>query len=119
MSVRHDEGVASAGYGGSGANEFTFSGAGTTITFFPATPGPVVAGHEGGELHYQGPEGDLTFFGSQITRLDSALGTLLTVTLRAPHPDVGGTTSTLVLPQVTGVTRQNPVNFETVGIKTT
>ena len=53
MSVRHDEGVASAGYGGSGANEFTFSGAGTTITFFPATPGPVVAGHEGGELHYR------------------------------------------------------------------
>ncbi len=47
MSVRHDEGVASAGYGGSGANEFTFSGAGTTITFFPATPGPVVAGQTG------------------------------------------------------------------------
>src|SRR5512135_193205 len=71
-----------------GANEFTFTGDRTSITFFPQTPGPVIVGHEGGELRYQGPEGDLTFFGQQITRLDSALGTLLTVALPS-NPDVG------------------------------
>ncbi|MGH3868800.1 MAG: hypothetical protein ACRDQ4_22310 [Pseudonocardiaceae bacterium] len=101
-----------------GANEFTFSGDRTSITFFPTTPGPVVIGHEGGELRYEGPEGTLTFFGKQINRLDSPLGTLLTVILQ-PNPDVGRINITVLVPKVFGVTRESPVTFGTVAIKTT
>jgi hypothetical protein len=101
-----------------GANEFTFSGDRTSITFFPSTPGPVIVGHEGGELRYQGPEGTFTFYGQQITRVDSALGTLLTVTLR-PDFDAGAINITVLTPLVFGVTRQAPVTFATVAIKTT
>ncbi len=86
MAVRYDEGGAGAGAGGDAAqpNEYTFTGDDTEVTFFPTTPGPIEAGqdHSGGELRYQGPEGDFTFYGSQIGRLDSPLGTLLTVSLR-------------------------------------
>lgn len=101
-----------------GANEFTFSGDRTSITYFPSTPGPIVVGHEGGELRYQGPEGTLTFFGKQINRLDSPLGTLLTVTLQ-PNPDVGRINITVLVPKVFGVTRESPLTFGTVAIKTT
>ncbi|MBV9161424.1 MAG: hypothetical protein JO281_07725 [Pseudonocardiales bacterium] len=101
-----------------GANEFVFSGDRTSITFFPSTPGPIVIGHEGGELRYQGPEGTFTFFGKQINRLDSPLGTLLTVILQ-PNPDVGRIDITVLVPKVFGVTRESPVTFGTVAIKTT
>jgi hypothetical protein len=101
-----------------GANQFTFAGDRTSITFFPQTPGPIIVGHEGGELRYQGPEGDLTFFGQQITRLDSALGTLLTVALPS-NPDVGAISVTVLVPTAFGVTSENPVTFATLAIKTT
>lgn len=99
-----------------GANEFTFSGDRTSITFFPATPGPVVIGHEGGELRYEGPEGTFTFYGAGIERLDSPLGYLLTVVLRLAG-DVGGLTATLLVPRIVGVTRDHPVTFATTLIK--
>ena len=60
-----------------GANKVTFTGDRTTITFFPQTPGPVILGHEGGELTYEGPEGSRTLFGSDIARLESPLGRLI------------------------------------------
>ena len=101
-----------------GANEFTFSGDRTSITFFPTTPGPLIIGHEGGELRYQGPEGTFTFYGKQITRVDSPLGTLLTVTLQ-PDFDAGAINITVLTPRAFGVTRQAPVAFATVAIKTT
>jgi hypothetical protein len=101
-----------------GANEFTFSGDRTSITYFPSTPGPIIIGHEGGELRYEGPEGTFTFFGKQINRLDSPLGTLLTVTLQ-PNPDVGRIDITVLVPKVFGVTRESPLTFGTVAIKTT
>jgi hypothetical protein len=101
-----------------GANEFTFTGDRTSITFFPVTPGPIVVGHEGGELRYEGPEGSFTFFGKQITRQDSTLGTLLTVGF-AHNPDVGGVAVTVLLPRIFGVTRTEPVTFGTLAIKTT
>ena len=41
-----------------GANEFTFTGDRTTVTFFPVAPGPLHVGDENGELIYQGIEGD-------------------------------------------------------------
>ena len=103
---------------GLGANEFTFTGDRTSITYYPSTPGPVIVGHEGGELRYAGPEGDDTFFGPQIDRQDGALGTLLTVTLR-PDADAGAIRLTLIVPAVYGVTRQAPVTFGTLAIKTT
>ncbi|HEY6422683.1 MAG TPA: hypothetical protein VIY28_05410 [Pseudonocardiaceae bacterium] len=101
-----------------GANEFTFSGDRTSITFFPSTPGPIVIGHEGGELRYQGPEGTFTFFGQQLNRVDSPLGTMLTVTLR-PDFDTGAIKITVLVPRAFGVTRRSPVTFATVAIKTT
>lgn len=101
-----------------GANEFTFNGDRTSITFFPSTPGPIVVGHEGGELRYQGPEGTFTFYGQQINRVNSSLGTLLTATLR-PDFDAGAINITILAPRAFGVTRQSPVTFATVAIKTT
>jgi hypothetical protein len=101
-----------------GANEFTFSGDRTSITFFPTTPGPVIVGHEGGQLSYQGPEGAFTVYGDQITRSDSPLGTLLTVTLQ-PNFDTGAIKITILVPRAFGVTRGAPLTFTTVAIKTT
>jgi len=81
-------------------------------------PGPLRVGQEGGELIYHGIEGDHTFRGKEITRLDSDLGTLLTVVLQA-NGDAGGRNFTLLVPKAFGVTRQQPVTFGTLGIKTT
>ena len=102
-----------------GANEFTFAGDRTNITYLTQMPGPIPVGTtDEGRLEYQGPEGDLIFSGNQITRLDSALGTLLTVVLR-PNVDAGAINITVLVPQAFGVTRENPVTFGTVAIKTT
>ncbi|HWD71373.1 MAG TPA: hypothetical protein VG779_02500 [Actinomycetota bacterium] len=101
-----------------GANEFTFTGDRTTVTFFPVAPGPLHVGDENGELVYAGIEGDHTFRGKEITRLDSDLGTLLTVVLQANH-DAGERDFTLLVPRAFGVTRQQPVTFGTLAIKTT
>ncbi len=101
-----------------GANKFTFTGDQTSITFFPQTPGPIVVGREGGEFIYEGPEGNFTFFGENINRLPSPLGTLLTVTLRR-GVDGFNLTITVLLPPIVGVTGENPVTFETLAIKAT
>ena len=102
-----------------GANEFTFAGDRTSITYLTQMPGPIPVGTtDEGQLEYQGPEGDHVFSGDQITRLDSALGTLLTVVLR-PNADVGAINITVLVPEAFGVTRENPVTFGTVAIKTT
>jgi hypothetical protein len=101
-----------------GANEFTLTGDRTSIIFFPTTPGPLVAGHEGGELQYIGPEGNFTFYGTQIERQDSAIGALLTVTLR-PNADTGAIRLTVVIPKAFDVTRELPLSFSTFAVKTT
>jgi hypothetical protein len=103
--------------GSLGANRFTFTGDRTSITFFPVAPGPLHVGQEGGRLVYQGPEGDFTFNGKEITRVDSALGTLLTVVLHV-NTDAGGLTITVVVPPAIGVTRNHPVTFATFAVKT-
>jgi len=102
-----------------GANEFTFTGDRTMITFFPVAPapGPIHPGQEGAELIYHGPEGDLTFRGKEITRQDTDLGAELSVVLQA-NQDAGGRNFTLLVPKAFGVTRQNPVTFGTLAIKT-
>jgi len=102
-----------------GANEFTFIGDRTEITYLTKMPGPIPVGTtDEGRLGYQGPEGDHIFSGNQITRLDSALGTLLTVVLR-PNADAGAISITVLVPKAFGVTRENPVTFGTIAIKTT
>jgi len=102
-----------------GANEFTFAGDRTKITYLTQTPGPIQAGTtDQGRLEYQGPEGDHLFSSNQITRLDSALGTLLTVVLR-PNADAGDIKITILVPEAFGVTRETPVTFGTIAIKTT
>jgi hypothetical protein len=116
MTMRKDTSIMSTP--NLGANKFTFTGDQTHITFFPQTPGPIVIGHEGSELIYEGPEGNFTFFGKDISRQESHLGTLLTVTLRRGI-DGFNLTLTLLLPPIVGVTRDNPVTFETLAIKAT
>ena len=101
-----------------GANKVTFVGDRTTITFFPETPGPVIRGHEGGELRYEGPEGTFTRFGADIGRLETPLGFVLTLVLR-PDNDTGQLDINILLPRVVRVTRDTPVTFATVAIKTT
>jgi hypothetical protein len=55
-----------------GANEFTFSGDRTQITYLTQTPGPP----HSGQLTYQGIEGDHTFTGKEISLERTPLGTL-------------------------------------------
>jgi hypothetical protein len=99
-----------------GANEITFVGHGTQITYFPEAPGPLQPGQEGGRLEYHGSEGNRTFNGQEVSLQESPLGTLVTVTLRF-NADAGGLTATVVVPQVFGVTGQNSVEFDTVLVK--
>jgi hypothetical protein len=99
-----------------GANEFTFSGDRTQITYLAEAPGPVRRGQLGGRLTYQGIEGDLTFTGEEISLEETSLGTLLTVTLKVDN-DAGGLAATVLIPQAIGVTREKPVTFTTMAIK--
>ena len=97
-----------------GADQFTFAGDRTQISYETQTPIPDHAPL----LRYQGPEGDDTFTGNQITRLDSALGTQLTVVL-SPNADTGAVSITVLVPKASGVTPGSPVTFGTIAIKTT
>ena len=97
-----------------GANQFTFTGDRTRISYETQTPIP----NQGPLVQYQGPEGDDTFTGDQVTCLDSALGTLLTLVLR-PNADAGAINITVLVPEAFGVTRDSPVTFGTIAIKTT
>ena len=97
-----------------GANQFTFTGDRTRISYETQTPIP----NQGPLVKYQGPEGDDTFTGDQVTCLDSALGTLLTVVLR-PNADAGAINITVLVPEAFGVTPDSPVTFGTIAIKTT
>jgi hypothetical protein len=100
-----------------GANAFTFSGDRTEITFYPDGHGPIVAGTQDHreQMIYAGPEGQVTFSGSQISLADTALGALISVTFPA-NPDAGVTTLSLLVPNVVGVTGDTPVTFATVAI---
>ncbi|MEA2617552.1 MAG: hypothetical protein QOE72_3335 [Chloroflexota bacterium] len=101
-----------------GANEFTFSGDRTQITYLTQTPGPLHPGQEGGRLTYQGIEGEHTFTGKEIDLERTPLGALLTVTLSIIG-DSGGLTVTVLIPQILDITRENPVTFTTIAIKAT
>jgi hypothetical protein len=97
-----------------GANEFTFAGDRTWITYDTQTPVP----DQGPLLQYQGPEGNYTFTGNQVIQQGSSLGTLLTVGL-TPNADAGAINITVLVPKAYGVTPDSPVTFSTIAIKTT
>ena len=97
-----------------GANQFTFAGDRTKISYDTQTPIP----NQGGLLQYQGPEGNDTFTGDQIIRLNSVLGTLVSAVLR-PNADAGDVKITVLVPSVYGVTPGSSVTFGTIAVKTT
>ena len=68
-------------------------------------------------LSYAGPEGRLSFSGSEIETLDSALGTEVTVTLERV-PDLHTITFTLLLASFR-LAQDDEAAFDTVAIKTT
>lgn len=100
-----------------GANQFTFSGDRTQITYRTERGGPIRPGQQGGILEYRGIEGDFTFTGDGIALQDTALGTLVTVTLKANN-DTGGLTVTVLIPRIIGAGLNKPVTFATMAIKT-
>src|SRR5450755_81487 len=102
-----------------GANKFTFAGENTQITYYPQAPGPLIAGQDtrNGKVEYHDVEGDKNFLGNGIQAQDSPLGKMLTVLLKA-NDDTGGLSLTILLPTATGVTGDQPVNFETIAIRT-
>lgn len=97
-----------------GANHFTFAGDQTQITYDTQTPIP----NQGGLLQYQGPEGDFSFTGDQITCLASDIGTIVTVPLSLVS-DTGSRKISVLVPTAYGVTPANPVTFPTMAVKTT
>jgi hypothetical protein len=101
-----------------GANEFTFTGDRTQVTYFPLISfGPQHPGQDGGELIYEDPDGKRTFQGKQLQVLSSPIGTLVTVPFT--HNVGGGSTAfTVLVPTVSEVTRDKPVTFVTVAFKT-
>jgi hypothetical protein len=100
-----------------GANEFTFTGDRTQISYLTRSPGPIHPGEEdNGRLEYQGVEGDRTFSGKGIQLQESPLGTLVSVPLQL-NVGAGGLVITVLIPQVIDATQDNPVTFETIGIK--
>ncbi|WP_242072159.1 hypothetical protein [Nostoc sp. FACHB-110] len=102
------------------ANQYTFTDPirTTEIIFVPQAPGPIRVNDPPGasQLTYQGPEGEFTFRGQEITKQKTALGLLISVVLK-PNADQGQLQLTLVLPTVTLQNGQKQ-EFDTVAIKT-
>jgi hypothetical protein len=100
-------------------NRFRFKDAcGTTqIVFLTQAPGPVQPDDPLGasQLEYEGPEGQFTFRGNEITKEASRLGRLVTVTLRSNAADAGQLDLTLVFPPLKfGDEKQ--LRFQTIAI---
>lgn len=93
------------------ANLFELQCDGTQITYSTSSfAGPP-------QLSYSGPEGDLSFSGTEIETLPSALGSEVTVTLESV-PDLHTITVTLLLPSFR-LDAGGEAQFETYAIKTT
>jgi hypothetical protein len=69
------------------------------------------------QLSYSGPDGDLSFSGSEIETQPTVLGDEVTVTLESV-PDLHTITFTLLLPAIR-LDEDNDVAFDTLAIKTT
>ena len=99
-------------------NRYTLNDCGKTtrILFFPHAFGPLGAPQSrDAQLEYHGPEGELIFRGNDISQEQTALGTVVSVTIK-PNADAGGLDFALVLPPVNlgGEAQQD---FETIGIR--
>ena len=93
------------------ANHFVLSCGDTDVTYDTTS----ITGQP--LLSYAGPEGRLSFSGTEIETLDSALGTEVTVTLESV-PDLHTITFTLLLPSFR-LRKSGEAAFDTVAIKTT
>jgi hypothetical protein len=93
------------------ANLFELSCDGTSINYSTSS----ISGKP--LLHYNGPEGELSFSGDEIDTAATALGTEVTVTL-ATVPDLHTITCTLLLPSFR-LPGDGESSFETLAIKTT
>ena len=88
----------------------------TKITYYPSVPGPIIEGHSSGSsLQYQGPEGNWTFHGSEITHEHTSLGHLLSVVLRT-ESGTAPITFWLFLPPVV-LDDTDSQTFTTYGVK--
>ena len=88
----------------------------TRLVYFPQAPVPgPVRPLEGPQVEYDGPEGQFTFRGEDVTQLPSRLGLLITVTLQ-PDVDTGQLDCTLVLPRVYLAGKKGQ-SFEAIAIK--
>ncbi len=89
----------------------------TEITYSLQKAGPLTPGInlDGPVLDYKGPEGTLTFSGSQVGTLPTPLGTMITVTLNVV-PDLRTLTFSMLLPNVVHGTPGSAQSFETMGI---
>jgi hypothetical protein len=88
----------------------------TKITYYPSAPGPIIQGHSAGaSLKYEGPEGNWTFDGSEITHEDTSLGHLISVVLE-PQGGAGPITFWLFLPPVVLIDKDF-LNFTTYGVR--
>ncbi len=86
------------------------------VTYYPSAPGPILQGHtSGASLKYEGPEGNWTFRGSEITHEDTSLGRLVSVVLK-PQTDTAPLTFWLFLPPVVEVDGDFQ-SFTTYGVK--
>ena len=90
----------------------------TKITYSSIHQGPLRPGETANipSLSYDGPEGQLSFSGAQISQLDSALGTLISVPLKLQN-DSGAITFSLFLPTVI-MGSGTSETFTTYGVKT-
>jgi hypothetical protein len=88
----------------------------TKITYYPSAAGPIAQGHAAGaSLTYEGPEGNWTFDGSEITHEETSLGHLISVVLK-PQDGAGPITFWLFLPPVV-LTDKAFQNFTTYGVR--
>jgi hypothetical protein len=88
------------------------------ITYYPIAPAPPIKDHTPGpSLSYTGPQGTLSFAGSQIETQDTPLGKMLSVSLSG-KTNPGDVTFTLFLPQVI-FGEGDSQKFTTVGVTAT
>jgi hypothetical protein len=100
------------------ANEFLLQDHSGKVkaTYYPFAPGPLIQGETPGPLFsYSGPEGDLSFRGSQVERQDTPLGQMVSVVLK-PQNDTGSVTFSVFLPAVIFGDGSSE-NFATISVK--
>jgi hypothetical protein len=86
------------------------------VAYCPSASGPIIEGHAAGaSLKYQGPEGNWTFHGSEISHEETSLGQLISVVLR-PEGGSAPVTFAVFLPPVV-LAGSDSESFTTFGVK--